>query len=229
MSATSSSTTSACGTASRSRRPTVPTEQKIAWIEALDAAGVDIIQVGSFVHQEKVPQMADTDDLFAPLRAAGPQARARPPLGARPQREGDGARLRVRRRLLLHGRVGERHAQPEEHRDGHRGGLDTHHRDGEGGARCRRDGAGVGPVRIRLRLRGRRARGARPRDRPPLPRREACPPSASRTPRATRHPTRWSACSRRSPLSTRASSARATCTTRTGSGWRTRTRRCGWA
>ena len=34
------------------------------WIEALLAAGVDIIQVGSFVHPEKVPQMADTDALF---------------------------------------------------------------------------------------------------------------------------------------------------------------------
>ena len=33
----------------------VPTEQKIAWIEALVAAGVDIVQVGSFVHQQKVP------------------------------------------------------------------------------------------------------------------------------------------------------------------------------
>jgi hydroxymethylglutaryl-CoA lyase len=42
----------------------VPTEQKIKWIEALIAAGVDIIQLGSFVHPTKVPQMADTDALF---------------------------------------------------------------------------------------------------------------------------------------------------------------------
>lgn len=42
----------------------VPTGQKIAWVEALAAAGVDVIQVGSFVHKEKVPQMADTDELF---------------------------------------------------------------------------------------------------------------------------------------------------------------------
>jgi hydroxymethylglutaryl-CoA lyase len=42
----------------------VPTEQKIKWIEALVASGVDIIQVGSFVHPKKVPQMADTDALF---------------------------------------------------------------------------------------------------------------------------------------------------------------------
>lgn len=45
-------------------KSTVPTGQKIKWIEALVNAGVDLIQVGSFVHREKVPQMADTDDLF---------------------------------------------------------------------------------------------------------------------------------------------------------------------
>ncbi|KAB2878110.1 hydroxymethylglutaryl-CoA lyase [bacterium] len=42
----------------------VPTEQKIKWIEGLILAGMDIIQVGSFVHPTKVPQMADTDALF---------------------------------------------------------------------------------------------------------------------------------------------------------------------
>jgi hydroxymethylglutaryl-CoA lyase len=42
----------------------VPLEQKIKWVEELVHAGVDIIQVGSFVHREKVPQMADTDKLF---------------------------------------------------------------------------------------------------------------------------------------------------------------------
>jgi hydroxymethylglutaryl-CoA lyase len=47
----------------------VPTAQKIAWLEALVAAGVDIVQVGSFVHPEKVPQMADTDQLFRHLTA----------------------------------------------------------------------------------------------------------------------------------------------------------------
>ena len=43
---------------------TAPLEEKIRWIEGLFAAGVDIIQLGSFVHPEKVPQMADTDILF---------------------------------------------------------------------------------------------------------------------------------------------------------------------
>ena len=42
----------------------VPTEQKIKWIEGLIQAGMDMIQVGSFVHPAKVPQMADTDALF---------------------------------------------------------------------------------------------------------------------------------------------------------------------
>ena len=48
----------------------VPTERKLAWIERLAAAGLRMIQVGSFVHPQKVPQMADTDDLFRRLTAA---------------------------------------------------------------------------------------------------------------------------------------------------------------
>ncbi|MGQ9833680.1 MAG: hypothetical protein ACUVRJ_07780 [Candidatus Villigracilaceae bacterium] len=45
-------------------KTTVPLEEKIRWVEGLFASGVDIIQLGSFVHPEKVPQMADTDALF---------------------------------------------------------------------------------------------------------------------------------------------------------------------
>jgi hydroxymethylglutaryl-CoA lyase len=45
----------------------VPTDKKEAWIRALMASGVDIVQAGSFVHPEKVPQMADTDELFRRL------------------------------------------------------------------------------------------------------------------------------------------------------------------
>lgn len=52
-------------------RKTVPIEQKIRWIDALMECGVDIIQIGSFVHKEKVPQMADTDDLFAHYAQSG--------------------------------------------------------------------------------------------------------------------------------------------------------------
>jgi hydroxymethylglutaryl-CoA lyase len=47
----------------------VPLEVKEGWIRRAMAAGVDIVQVGSFVHPEKVPQMADTDELFRRLTA----------------------------------------------------------------------------------------------------------------------------------------------------------------
>jgi hydroxymethylglutaryl-CoA lyase len=43
---------------------TVPLEQKIKWIEGLISSGVDIIQLGSFVNPKRVPQMADTEELF---------------------------------------------------------------------------------------------------------------------------------------------------------------------
>ncbi len=42
----------------------VATEQKIKWTEKLMESGVEIIQLGSFVHPVKVPQMADSDELF---------------------------------------------------------------------------------------------------------------------------------------------------------------------
>ncbi len=46
----------------------VPLEKKIEWITRLIASGVDVVQVGSFVRADKVPQMADTDQLFTRLR-----------------------------------------------------------------------------------------------------------------------------------------------------------------
>ncbi len=49
----------------------VPTEAKIRWIERLMKAGLDIIQAGSFVHPEKVPQMTDTDSIFIHFRESG--------------------------------------------------------------------------------------------------------------------------------------------------------------
>ncbi|HEX5941943.1 MAG TPA: hydroxymethylglutaryl-CoA lyase [Anaerolineales bacterium] len=48
----------------QAEKVTVPLEEKIRWMERLYAAGVDIVQLGSFVHPEKVPQMAGTDALF---------------------------------------------------------------------------------------------------------------------------------------------------------------------
>ena len=44
-------------------KTTVPTEKKIEWTNKLIDAGIDIIQLGSFVHPTKVPQMADTNGL----------------------------------------------------------------------------------------------------------------------------------------------------------------------
>ena len=58
----------------------VPTEQKIAWIERLAASGVDFVQAGSFVNPKVLPQMADTDAVFAHFARRGPGA-------------GEGARL----------------------------------------------------------------------------------------------------------------------------------------
>lgn len=45
-------------------KQSVPTEQKIKWIEKLIGSGIDFIQLGSFVNPARVPQMADTDELF---------------------------------------------------------------------------------------------------------------------------------------------------------------------
>ena len=42
----------------------VPTALKLDWIRRAAESGVDIVQVGSFVRGDKVPQMADTDELF---------------------------------------------------------------------------------------------------------------------------------------------------------------------
>lgn len=42
----------------------IPTDKKIQWAKELMKAGLPIIQIGSFVHPVKVPQMADTDEIF---------------------------------------------------------------------------------------------------------------------------------------------------------------------
>lgn len=51
----------------------VPLEKKLEWIKGLLHTGIDIIQVGSFVHTEKVPQMATTDQLFVELAKEKPK------------------------------------------------------------------------------------------------------------------------------------------------------------
>ena len=49
----------------QAEKVSVPIEEKIRWIEGMLTSGIDIIQLGSFVNPEKVPQMADTDELFS--------------------------------------------------------------------------------------------------------------------------------------------------------------------
>ncbi len=51
----------------------VPLEKKLEWIKGLLHTGIDIIQVGSFVHIEKMPQMATTDQLFIELAKDKPK------------------------------------------------------------------------------------------------------------------------------------------------------------
>jgi hydroxymethylglutaryl-CoA lyase len=42
----------------------VRTEDKLALIKSIVESGIKVIEVGSFVHPQKVPQMADTDLVF---------------------------------------------------------------------------------------------------------------------------------------------------------------------
>ncbi|MCO5250653.1 MAG: hydroxymethylglutaryl-CoA lyase [Candidatus Kapabacteria bacterium] len=42
----------------------LPTQNKIEWAEKLAQSGIDILQIGSFVHPTKMPQMADTDEIL---------------------------------------------------------------------------------------------------------------------------------------------------------------------
>ncbi|MGQ0571398.1 MAG: hydroxymethylglutaryl-CoA lyase [Armatimonadota bacterium] len=46
----------------------VPLDAKVAFIEALADAGAPMIEVGSFVRPDRVPQMADTDEVIRRLR-----------------------------------------------------------------------------------------------------------------------------------------------------------------
>lgn len=48
----------------QSEKSVVSFEKKVEWAEKIMETGVNIIQLGSFVNPEKVPQMADTDKLF---------------------------------------------------------------------------------------------------------------------------------------------------------------------
>ena len=43
---------------------TVPTDRKVRWLETLIAAGIDVVQAGSFVSPKLLPQMADAEAIF---------------------------------------------------------------------------------------------------------------------------------------------------------------------
>jgi hydroxymethylglutaryl-CoA lyase len=47
----------------------LPLEKKVLWTNQLLSSGLRFIQAGSFVHPIKVPQMADTDELFRLLKS----------------------------------------------------------------------------------------------------------------------------------------------------------------
>jgi hydroxymethylglutaryl-CoA lyase len=49
----------------------VPPDERIRWIDAILGSGLDIIQLGSFVNPQKVPQMADTGALFEHFAGSG--------------------------------------------------------------------------------------------------------------------------------------------------------------
>lgn len=53
----------------QSEKQVVPSEKKLEWIRSLTTLGVEMVQVGSFVREDKVPQMADTDQLFRQLNS----------------------------------------------------------------------------------------------------------------------------------------------------------------
>ena len=52
----------------------VPAEVRIRWIQSIIGSGIDIIQLGSFVNPQKVPQMAETDALFRHFSGANKPA-----------------------------------------------------------------------------------------------------------------------------------------------------------
>ena len=53
------------------------TEDKLTLLRGLIDAGFKVIEVGSFMHPKKVPQMADTDDLFKALVNENPDVELR--------------------------------------------------------------------------------------------------------------------------------------------------------
>lgn len=55
----------------------ISTEDKIALMEDLVDAGFPVIEVGSFMHPKRMPQMADTDEVFKAIAAKYPNVELR--------------------------------------------------------------------------------------------------------------------------------------------------------
>ena len=143
----------------------VPTEQKIAWIEALLGSWVDILQLGSFVHPEKVPQMADTDRLFAHFSAPGRKPENVVLSGLVLNERGLERGMACGVDMFCMGvSASETHSRKNTGM-AHRGGEPEDHRHREERARRGQARAGLGAVGLRLRLRGPGAEGAGGRDR----------------------------------------------------------------
>ena len=52
----------------QNEQETIPTEAKIAFVEALSRAGLKEIEAGAFVSPKWIPQLADSDEVFARMR-----------------------------------------------------------------------------------------------------------------------------------------------------------------
>src|SRR5215813_5060288 len=52
----------------QNERATIPTEAKVAFVDALSEVGYDEIEVSAFVAPRWIPQLADAEDVFARIR-----------------------------------------------------------------------------------------------------------------------------------------------------------------
>ena len=164
------------------------------------APGVDIVQVGSFVHPEKVPQMADTDELFRRLVAPGGQPARRVLSGLVLNEKGLERGLACGVEMFCMGvSASETHSRKNTGM-GIAEATAAHHRDGEGRRSRRASGC-----RSRCSRRSAAAsKGAVPEERVlgivrAVPRRGPHAASASPTPPGTRTPDAGRAAVRRGP------------------------------
>lgn len=77
----------------------VPTSEKVALVQALCAAGVDEVEVSSFVSARWIPQLGDAAEVFSQLAGQAAPGRGRPVFSALvPNRQGMDAAIEVNRR-----------------------------------------------------------------------------------------------------------------------------------